>query len=106
MIIHDTHHEQSGRRYYHRFLTLDKNFMPLRLSGGFRFSKERIEYISGMCKDLNTTSKYNITYGLKDSEAYLYSVDIKTIESILWYDLNSGKTDVHKRMDFILSVTQ
>jgi len=106
MIIHDTHHEQSGRRYYHRFLTLDKNFIPLRLSGGFRFSKERIEYISGMCKDLNIASKYNITYGLKDSEAYLYSVDIKTIESILWYDLNSGKTDVNKRMNFILSVTQ
>jgi hypothetical protein len=91
-VMHKVQIGGDGRWYYHRFMTLDKDLKPSRVSCFVRMSKERVEYWSGMCSSLEKEGSYKIVYGLKDSEAYIADVDGSYIDSLLFYDLNSGKT--------------
>jgi tetratricopeptide (TPR) repeat protein len=105
MIVHYCHYGGEGRRYYNRFLTLDKNMYPVRFSRGFKLTETNIEYVSGMCEDIRNKKTYNICYGINDSEAFVTNIDSESIESILWYDIQSGGIDCDKRLKYMTSYT-
>lgn len=87
LIAHYSYYGGEGRRYYHRFLTLDGDLQPSRLSKTFTIAgEEAIQYVSGMCESLNSGS-YIITYGVNDCNAFASEVDIKVIEEALIYKL-------------------
>ena len=90
-VMHKVQIGGDGRWYYHRFMTLDKDFKPSRLSCFVRMSKERVEYWSGMCKAIDFDG-YWITYGLKDSEAYIAKATTSDIEKLFFYNLKTGAT--------------
>jgi hypothetical protein len=89
MVLHKVYIGGEGRRYYHRFLTLDAEMRPSRLSCFVRMTRERVEYWSGMCPSFEGDSMW-ITYGLKDSEAYIAEMRLAEIESLLFYSFGSG----------------
>ena len=89
-VMHKVYIGDDGRRYYHRFMTLDKSLKPSRVSCFVRFTKERVEYWSGMCKSIEGDS-YWITYGLKDSEAYIGELNTTTIENLMMYNMKTQK---------------
>ena len=86
LVTHFSCYGPEGRRYYHRFLTLDGDLQPSRLSKAFVISEgdEAIQYVSGMCESLRT-GKYIITYGVNDCNAFASEVEISTIEDALVY---------------------
>jgi len=88
-VMHKVYIGDDGRRYYHRFMTLDRNLRPSRVSCFVRMTKERVEYWRGMCPSLEGDS-YWITYGTKDAEAYIAEMVTPAIESLFMYNL---KTD-------------
>lgn len=81
-VIHKVHIGDDGRRYYHRFLTLNADFSPSRVSRFVRMTQERVEYWSGMCPSANG---YYITYGIKDSEAYIAEISHDALKGFVWY---------------------
>jgi hypothetical protein len=87
--MHKVYIGEDGRRYYHRFMTLDSNLQPSRVSCFVRFTKERVEYWSGMCPSLGGDS-YLITYGTRDSEAYIAEMGAADIEPLLMYNMKTG----------------
>jgi len=88
-VMHKVYIGDNGRRYYHRFMTLDKDLKPSRISCFVRFTKERVEYWSGMCASLEGDSFW-ITYGTRDSEAYIAELTTATIENLLMYNVKTG----------------
>jgi hypothetical protein len=70
-------------------MTLDGEYRPSRVSCFVRFSKERVEYWSGMCPSLEGDS-YWITYGTRDSEAYIAEMLFKEVEPLLMYNMKTG----------------
>ena len=88
-VMHKVYIGDEGRRYYHRFMTLDKDLRPSRVSCFVRFTKERVEYWSGMCPSLEGDS-YWITYGTRDSEAYIAEMRMSDIEPLLMYNMKTG----------------
>ena len=88
-VMHKVYIGDEGRRYYHRFMTLDKDLRPSRVSCFVRFTKERVEYWSGMCPSLEGDS-YWITYGTRDSEAYIAEMLTADIEPLLMYNMKTG----------------
>jgi len=88
-VMHKVYIGEDGRRYYHRFMTLDSNLQPSRVSCFVRFTKERVEYWSGMCPSLSGDS-YFITYGTRDSEAYIAEMGSADIEPLLMYNMKTG----------------
>jgi tetratricopeptide (TPR) repeat protein len=83
-VIHKVTSSSSGRRYYHRFITLDWDLLPSRVSRFVRMTKERIEYWSGLCPSLDGGS-YWICYGIRDSEAWIAEMSQKQIDDLLIY---------------------
>ena len=81
-VVHKVYIGGDGRRYYHRFITLNADFSPSRVSCFVRMTQERVEYWSGMCK---STNGYYITYGIKDSEAYIAEISMEKLGSLYWY---------------------
>jgi len=88
-VMHKVYIGDEGRRYYHRFMTLDASLRPSRVSCFVRFTKERVEYWSGMCPSLEGDS-YWITYGTRDSEAYIAEMLAADIEPLLMYNMKTG----------------
>ena len=90
-VMHKVQISGDGRWYYHRFMTLDKDFKPSRVSSLIRMTKERVEYVSGLCKALDFDG-FLMTYGVKDSEAYLAQLETKEVEKLFCYNLKTGAT--------------
>ena len=88
-VMHKVYIGDDGRRYYHRFMTLDKDLRPSRVSCFVRFTKERVEYWSGMCESVEKDSVW-ITYGTKDAEAYIAEMRLTDIEPLMMYNLKIG----------------
>lgn len=84
MVIHNSHYSDAGRRYYHRFMTLDKDLKPCRVSLLCRWTDDAIEYVSGICPTINGKG-YAVVFGTKDSEAYLAEMNKEQIEKMLWF---------------------
>ena len=85
-VIHKVQSSSDGRRYYHRFITLDKDLKPSRVSCFLRLTSERIEYWSGLCFSIEKDS-YWVSYGVKDSEAWLAEFKKEFVEESLIYNL-------------------
>jgi hypothetical protein len=89
-VMHKVYAGNDGRRYYHRFMTLDADLNPSRVSCFVRFTKERVQYWSGMCVSTEGDSLW-ITYGTRDSEAYIAEMLASEIEPLLMYNLKTGE---------------
>jgi tetratricopeptide (TPR) repeat protein len=88
-VMHKVYIGDAGRRYYHRFMTLDKELKPSRVSCYVRMTSEKVEYWSGMCPSIEGDG-YWITYGTRDSEAYIAEMLTPAIESLLMYNMKTG----------------
>ena len=88
-VMHKVYIGDDGRRYYHRFMTLDADLKPSRVSCFVRFTRERVEYWSGMCESVEKDSVW-ITYGTKDAEAYIAEMRLTDIEPLMMYNLKTG----------------
>jgi glycosyltransferase involved in cell wall biosynthesis len=90
-VMHKVYIGGDGRRYYHRFMTLDRDLRPSRVSCWVRMTKERVEYWSGLTPSIEGDS-YHVVYGLKDSEAYIAELKTEDIEATLFYDMKADVT--------------
>jgi len=82
LVIHQVYYKpHGGRRYLHRFIRLDKDYIPIAISMSFYLQSKDIEYISTMVK--TDSGKVLIGYGLCDKCACLTCVDMKTISKML-----------------------
>lgn len=81
MLVHEVVFN-TQRYYLHRFLYLDKNFTIKKLSKPFTFLHKGIEYSCGMTLD-HSGKKCIIPIGFEDQQAYLVSIDLETIRSLL-----------------------
>ena len=88
LVVHFCHYGtgDEGRRYYHRFMTLDSDLKPSRISRIFSLCDEQIQYVAGMCPSIDGKG-YVLTYGVNDSQAWATDVDSTVIEEALCYDL-------------------
>lgn len=75
-----------SRKYYHRFMTLNRDLTPSRISRIFTMTNEPIQYVAGMCQTIEKRG-YVMTYGVNDSQAWCMEVDTMIIEESLIYDL-------------------
>lgn len=81
IMVHETVYD--GQRYYmHRFVFLDRDFNITKVSKPFIFLHKGIEYCCGMTVDHSET-KLVMSIGIEDREAYLCSVDLDTVHSLL-----------------------
>ena len=81
-VVHEAHqHPFSGRRYYwHRFAYLDHEFALVHLSHPFVFHEREIEFAMGLVlKD----DKVVVSYGRRDCEAWLATIDREDIRKML-----------------------
>jgi hypothetical protein len=105
-VVHKVQIGGDGRRYYHRFITLDADYKPSRLSCFVRMTKERVEYWSGMCPSIEGDTMW-ITYGVKDSEAYAAEMRKEEIEKVLFYSFVPAtvpNVPMTKRLDILNSL--
>lgn len=73
----------TDQRYYlHRFVYLDKNFKIRAMSKPFIFTHKGIEYCCSLTMD-HTGKQLVMPIGIEDREAYLLSVDLNTVRSML-----------------------
>jgi hypothetical protein len=97
-VMHKVYIGGDGRRYYHRFLTLDKDLRPSRVSCWVRMTNERVEYWSGLCPSLEGDS-YWVTYGVQDSQAFAAELKREGIERLLMYSMKTGAAaPFHERL--------
>ena len=83
IIVHEVIFLPTQERIYtHRFVFLDKEFKIQKVSRPFCFKHEGVEYCCGMTLD-HEEKKLLITCGIEDSSAYIASVDVKTVRSVL-----------------------
>jgi tetratricopeptide (TPR) repeat protein len=83
VLVHEVVHFVDYQRcYLHRFLFLDRSFKITHLSKPFYFLHLGIEYCCGMTLD-HSGDQLIIGVGQEDHEAYLCSVPIQTIRSLL-----------------------
>lgn len=91
MVAHFSHYaggsgSGGGRKYYHRFITLDGNLIPSRISKIFSVGDAHIQYVAGMCESL-TEGNYVLTMGVNDSEAWAVEIAGGVIEESLFQEL-------------------
>lgn len=83
-LVHEARLSPSdGLRYYqHRFVFLDHNMIVTGLSLPFVFQDRQIEFVAGLAQHPNGTQLV-ISYGVKDREAWLATVDIDEVAALV-----------------------
>ena len=83
-IVHEARQipNQPTRYYSHRFVSWDDSLIPAKISKPFGFHEKTIEYAMGICHHPTNLKKLIISYGFKDCEARLATVDAE--EVIRW----------------------
>jgi len=82
LVIHQVYYKHhGGRRYLHRFIKLDKDYVPIAISMPYYLQSKDIEYISTMVT--TNSGKVLIGYGLCDKCACLACVETETISNML-----------------------
>ena len=71
-----------SRNYLHRFVFLDKDFVIQQVSRPFIFFHQGIEFCCSMTLN-HAETELIMGVGIEDGEAYLLSVDLETIASLL-----------------------
>ena len=85
IIIHQATHKINNTYtplYGNRFILLDKNFVPIKMSKQFYFQKYGIEFCRSMCYS-HTPNEIIITYSVNDSSCNCCAVEISTIKNML-----------------------
>lgn len=80
-LVHSARHTGNGTRAYdHRFVWMDKNMIPQRISPPFYFNEKAIEFAAGMAfhKD-----KLVISYGFKDAEPWIATISDEDLDRML-----------------------
>ncbi len=75
-----------GRRYYHRFITLNDDLTPSRISRIFSLCDDKIQYVAGMCPTVDGKGLV-LTYGVGDSQAWAAEVALEVVEEAMEYRL-------------------
>lgn len=86
MVVHYSYYGNEGRRYYHRFLTLNGSLQPVRMSKTFVLCDDAVQYVSGLAPSL-TAGNFIVTYGVNDSQAWAVELTGDVIERSLVYTL-------------------
>ena len=86
MVVHYSYYGNEGRRYYHRFLTLNRSLQPVRISKTFVLCDDAVQYVSGLAPSL-TAGNFIVTYGVNDSQAWAIELTGDVIERSLVYTL-------------------
>ncbi len=81
-LTHETVYDSQQRNYMHRFVYMDRDFNIKQISKPFIFLHKGIEYCCGMTID-HSGSRLILSIGIEDREAYLCTVDLNIIESML-----------------------
>jgi glycosyltransferase involved in cell wall biosynthesis len=81
LLIHETVYEDH-RTYLQRFVYLDKDLKIKKVSKPFIYLHKGIEYCCGIAIDHSETQLI-MTVGLEDREAFLCTVDLDTVRSML-----------------------
>lgn len=81
ILVHENVYENQ-RHYLHRFVYLDSDFNIAKLSRPFIFLHKGIEYCCGMTTD-HSERQLLLSIGIEDREAYLCSVELDTVRSML-----------------------
>jgi glycosyltransferase involved in cell wall biosynthesis len=71
------------RYYIHRFVAWDMDFKLKKVSAPFYFHEKCIEYVAGLTYAPDQ-EKLLLSYGFKDSEPRLATVDVVDVERFLW----------------------
>lgn len=82
MLIHETVYDDMQRNDTHRLVFLDQNFKFKMLSMPFTFLHKGVEYCCGMTID-HSERNLLLTLGIEDREAYLCSIDLDEVRSLL-----------------------
>lgn len=69
------------RWYSHRFVAFDKDLKIKKVTPPFYLNEKGIEYVSGLAL---RDDKLILSYGFKDCEARVATVDVKEVETLLW----------------------
>lgn len=75
-IIHQT---PQIHKYYHRFIYMDSEYTPIKMSPAWTLGQANLEYITGLCWSLDKKSLV-ITYGIDDNFAYLAVIDPSVVK--------------------------
>jgi hypothetical protein len=71
-----------SRNYLHRFAVLDKDFVIQQVSKPFIFFHLGIEFCCSMTLN-HAETELVMAVGIEDGEAYLFSVNLETVQSLL-----------------------
>jgi glycosyltransferase involved in cell wall biosynthesis len=83
MLVHEVvYMNDHTRRYLHRFVFLDQNFMIQKFSKPFIFNHVGIEFCTSMTLD-HSGKELILAVGIEDSQALLCFVTVDTIQSLL-----------------------
>jgi tetratricopeptide (TPR) repeat protein len=86
IVAHFSQYGGGGRHYYHRFITLGDDLVPVRISKIVCLTDEAIQYVAGMCQAI-TPGNYILSYGVNDSQAWAAEIEASEIEKMLTYTL-------------------
>lgn len=81
-VIHETIHQRGGRCYLHRFVETGTNGVARSLSRPFYFRQKGIEFAAGLAFHPDG-QRIIISFGIRDAEAWLATMDITEIERLL-----------------------
>ena len=73
-IIHHSFRILGLPKYCHRFLYLDLEYTPIKISDAWTLGHSNVEYITGLCWSLDKKNLV-ITYGVDDNFAYIAVID-------------------------------
>lgn len=83
ILVHEiAHMPDESRNYLHRFAFLDKDFIIQQVSRPFIFFHQGIEFCCSMTLN-HAETELIMGVGIEDGEAYLFSVDLETVASLL-----------------------
>jgi tetratricopeptide (TPR) repeat protein len=90
-LVHTAHQLPNSpcRYYYHRWAYYDRDFRLLKLSAPFVFEDRVIEFAAGLCWHPAPSAvahgrKLVISYGFKDEEAKIATIDEADVARMLW----------------------
>ena len=78
-IIHEALINAQVHKYYHRFIYLDTDYTPIKMSDVWWFGQADVEYVTGLCWSLDKKHLV-ITYGLNENFAFLTVIDPNVIK--------------------------
>lgn len=85
-IVHEARVKPDGQRYYnHRFVWMDIRGRLRKVSRPFYLHDKQIEFVAGLAKN-PYDGNFVISYGVRDCEAWVATVNSNEIEWVLWHD--------------------